>query len=58
MRHLFHYIRSKKYDIACLQDVHIDNNMFSHDITEWVRTCFSVQNLVILQAGGNDINKL
>ena len=27
-RDLFQYIRSKKYNIACLKDVHIDNNMF------------------------------
>ena len=34
-RDLFQYIRSKKYNIACLQDVHIDNNMFSHVKAEW-----------------------
>ena len=34
-RHLFQFIRSKKYSIACLQDIHIYNNMFSHDKTEW-----------------------
>ena len=34
-RDLFQYIRSKKYNIACLQDVHNDNNMFSHVKAEW-----------------------
>ena len=32
---LFQYIRLKKYNIACLQDVHIDNNMFLHIKAEW-----------------------
>ena len=34
-RDLFHYIRSKKYNIACLQDVHIDRNMYSYVKAEW-----------------------
>ena len=34
-RDLFHYIRSKKYNIACLQDVHIDRNMYSYVKSEW-----------------------
>ena len=57
-RDLFQYIRSKKYNIACLQDVHIDNNMFSHVKQSGVTTLFSVQNRVFMQAGGGyDINK-
>ena len=35
MRDIFQYIRSMKYNIVCLQDVHIDNNMFSHVKAEW-----------------------
>ena len=34
-RDLFQYIRSKKYNITCLPDVHIKNNMFSHVKAEW-----------------------
>ena len=34
-RDLFHYIRSKKFNIACLQDVHIDRNMYSYIKAEW-----------------------
>ena len=34
-RDLFQYIRSKKYNIACLQDVHIDRNMYSYVKAEW-----------------------
>lgn len=34
-RDLFQYIRSKKYNIACLQDVHIDRNMYSYVKSEW-----------------------
>ena len=34
-RDLFQYLRSKKYNIACLKDVHIDNSMFSHVKAEW-----------------------
>ena len=29
-RDLFQYIRSKTYNIACLQDVHIDRKMYSY----------------------------
>ena len=34
-RDLFHYLRSKKYNIACLQDVHIDRNMYNYVKSEW-----------------------
>ena len=34
-RDLFQYIRSKKYNIACLQDVHIDRKMYSYVKSEW-----------------------
>ena len=34
-RNLFQYIRSKKYNISCLQDVHIDRNMHSYVKAEW-----------------------
>ena len=29
-RNLFKYIQSKKYNIACLPDVHIDRKMYSN----------------------------
>ena len=38
-RDLFQYIRSKKYYIACLQDVHIDKNMYSYVKAEWGQSC-------------------
>ena len=34
-RDLFQHIRSKKYNIACLQDVHIDKNLFTFVKSEW-----------------------
>lgn len=34
-RDLFQYIRNKKYNIACLQDVHIDRDMLSYVKSEW-----------------------
>ena len=34
-RDLFQYIRSKKYKIACLQDVHIDRKLYSYVKSEW-----------------------
>lgn len=34
-RDLFQYISKKKYNIACLQDVHIDNNMYTYVKSEW-----------------------
>ena len=34
-RDLFQYIRKKNYNIACLQDVHIDNKMHSYVKAEW-----------------------
>ena len=34
-RNSFQYIRSKKYNIACLQDGHIDRNMYSYVKAEW-----------------------
>ena len=34
-RDLFQYIRTRKYNIACLQDVHIDRDMLSYVKSEW-----------------------
>lgn len=34
-RDLFHHIRSKKYNLACLQDVHIDKSLFQYIKAEW-----------------------
>ena len=34
-RDLFQYIRTRKYNIACLQDVHIDRDMLSYARSEW-----------------------
>ena len=34
-RDLFQIIRSKKYNIACFQDVHIDRKMYSYVKSEW-----------------------
>ena len=34
-RDLFQYIRTRKYNIACLQDVHIDRDMLSYIKSEW-----------------------
>ena len=34
-RDLFQYIRKKNYNIACLQDVHVDNKMHSYVKAEW-----------------------
>ena len=34
-RDLFQYIRSKKYNIACLQDVHTHRKMYSYVKSEW-----------------------
>ena len=34
-RDLFHYVRTKKYNIICLQDVHINSKMESFIKAEW-----------------------
>ena len=34
-RDLFQYIRTRKYNIARLQDVHIDRDMLSYVKSEW-----------------------
>lgn len=34
-RDLFHYVRSKKYNIICLQDTHINQNLESFIKAEW-----------------------
>ena len=34
-RDLFQYIQTRKYNIACLQDVHIDRDMLSYVKSEW-----------------------
>ena len=34
-RDLFHYVRKKKYNIVCLQDVHINRNLESFIKAEW-----------------------
>ena len=34
-RDLFQYIRTRRYNIACLQDVHIDRDMLSYVESEW-----------------------
>ena len=35
-RDLFQYVRSKKYNIVCLQDTHIDKNLETFIKDEWV----------------------
>ena len=39
-RDLFKYIRTRKYNIACLQDVHIDIDMLSYVKSEHRRSTF------------------
>ena len=34
-RDLFQYVRAKKYNIICLQDVHINDNLESFIKAEW-----------------------
>ena len=34
-RDLFQYFRTRKYNIACLQDVHTDRDMLSYLKSEW-----------------------
>ena len=34
-RDIFQYIRTRKHNIACLQDVHIDRDMLSYIKSEW-----------------------
>lgn len=34
-RDLFHYVKSKNYNIVCLQDVHIQRSMESYVKAEW-----------------------
>ena len=34
-RDVFHYVRQKKYDIICLQDVHLEKSMETYIQREW-----------------------
>ena len=34
-RDVFHYVRHKKYDIICLQDVHLEKSMETYIQREW-----------------------
>ena len=34
-RDVFHYLRKKKYDIICLQDVHLEEKMELYVKSEW-----------------------
>ena len=35
-RDLFQYVRKKKYDIICLQDIHIEEKMENFVKNEWL----------------------
>lgn len=50
-RDLFQHIRTKKYNIACLQDVHIDKNMCSYVKAEWGF------NLILSAKQGSNVNR-
>jgi exonuclease III len=39
-RDLFHYLRQKKYDIICLQDIHITKQLCSYVKAEWGNDIF------------------
>ena len=41
-RDLFQYVRAKKYNIICLQDVHINDNLESFIKAEWGYDIFLV----------------
>ena len=47
---LFKHIRAKKYNIACLQDVHIEKNLFPYIKAEWGYK-------VILSSHGINVNR-
>lgn len=50
-RDLFHHIRSKRYNIACLQDVHIDKKLYSHIKAEWGYT------VILSSKEGTNVNR-
>ena len=51
MRDLFQHIGSKKYNIACLQDVHIDKNLFTFIKSEWR------YNVILSSKEGTNVNR-
>ena len=50
-RDLFQHIRTKKYNIACLQDVHIERNLYSYVKGEWG------YNIILSAKQGSNVNR-
>ena len=50
-RDLFQHIHIKKYNIACLQDVHIERNLYSYVKAEWG------YNIILRAKQGTNVNR-